>query len=209
MANDPDVPESVRSEMSRWGLCGDEFRENSLAPFWPPGLYVRGARRLLGDRVFTQNTPSDNESVVESIGLGAYNFDSHNAQRWACRNESACLGLGPAGTSGNRSFVWNEGDVQVNPGTYAIPRWVSLPRPDEASNLLVVGALSASHIGLSTLRMEPQFMIIGHSAGTTASLAIDAAGGGTDLNVSSVPYTALRRELVREGQRLDIPGQST
>ena len=63
---------------------------------------------------------------------------------------------------------------KINPGLYQIPRWVMYPKEDQATNLLVVSALSASHIGLSTLRMEPQFMIIGEAAGINAALAIDA-----------------------------------
>ena len=53
-------------------------------------------------------------------------------------------------------FAWDEGDVQIAPGVYQIPRWVMQPKREQVSNLLVVAAPSASHIGMSTLRMEPQ-----------------------------------------------------
>ena len=45
-----------------------------------------------------------------------------------------------------------------------------MPKAAELSNLLAVAAPSASHIGMSTLRMEPQFMMVGHAAGTVAGI---------------------------------------
>jgi hypothetical protein len=45
------------------------------------------------------------------------NFDSHNAQRMACHNKAECYGRGPAGVADNVPFAWDEGDVQIGPGT--------------------------------------------------------------------------------------------
>lgn len=39
MAHDPGVPAKVRAGMGKWGLCADEFADNTLAPHWPPALY--------------------------------------------------------------------------------------------------------------------------------------------------------------------------
>jgi hypothetical protein len=130
MANDPGVPQSIRDATSAWGLCADEFADNTLAPHWPPALYVRAARRLQGDRVFTQNTPMEQHGGggggggdlgSAAIAIGGYNFDSHNAFRWACANASACYGAKPRGASDAEPFAWNEGDVQTAPGLYQIP----------------------------------------------------------------------------------------
>merc|ERR1711957_222836 len=120
LANDPNIPQGVRATMAEWGLCGDEFK--SLGHF-PPAMYVREARRLQGDRVFTQNTPKAGEVGELSIGLGNYNFDAHNAQRFVCKSRSDCFGAGPC-DAGDGPFVWVEGDVQVAPGIYEIPYWV-------------------------------------------------------------------------------------
>ena len=93
--HDPAVPERVRKTMSEWGLCADEFDETN---HWPPQMYVRETRRMVGDRVFTQNSAA--EPFTEwntSIGCGDYTFDSHPAQRFACRNGSdpRCAGAHP------------------------------------------------------------------------------------------------------------------
>jgi hypothetical protein len=127
-----------------YGLCKDEFQDTD---HWPPQLYVRAARRLVGARVFTQNVPATNRDWGNlSIGCGSYNFDSHTAERFACPNASLC-GAGPSGTAAGNAFAWNEGDVETAPGVYDIPRWVLLPKEEEAVNLLVVASPSASHIG--------------------------------------------------------------
>eukprot|EP00854_Cymbomonas_tetramitiformis_P003353 gene3353-biopygen3302 len=169
---------------------------------------------MVGDHVFTQNTPGTLERAPRhpagamseneiSIGMGSYNFDSHNVQRYACRSAAHCRGHSgrPAKDIAGASapFVQNEGNVQASPGRpYAIPYWVALPKKHEAENLLVIGALSASHIGMSTLRMEPQLMIIGHSIGVAAGLAQRTAGGA----VHEINTTVLQEKLVADGQIL-------
>ena len=150
------------------------------------------------DQVFTQNTPHTQGDIGNrSIGLGCYNFDSHNAQRIACKNKADCYGVGPSGIDDNTPYAWDEGDVEIGPGTYQIPYWVTLPKKAELTNLLVVAAPSASHIGMSTLRMEPQFMIVGHSAGVAASMA--AAG---EVDVHDVDMDSLHAKLVADKQIL-------
>merc|ERR1712157_147770 len=112
-------------------------------------------------------------------GLGSYNFDTHNVQRFACKNRDSCYSY-PSGTLNdgcndlkNCSYAWNEGDVEVNPGhSYEIPYMVLTPTKNEVNNLLVSVGISSSHIGFATLRLEPQWMIMGHSAGTAASILI-------------------------------------
>eukprot|EP00658_Telonema_sp_P-2_P066090 TRINITY_DN55199_c0_g1_i1.p1 TRINITY_DN55199_c0_g1~~TRINITY_DN55199_c0_g1_i1.p1 ORF type:complete len:574 (+),score=87.75 TRINITY_DN55199_c0_g1_i1:172-1893(+) len=203
MQSDPAAPEPVREAMREWGLCGDEFETNRLAAHWPPALYVRAARRLQGDRVFDQNTPNEQHragGIDDSIGIGGYNFDSHNAQRLACLSAEDCFGAShaPHGTAPDQPFAWDEGDVEIAPGLYQIPYWVLLPKRTEVTNLLVVATPSASHIGMSTLRMEPQEMILGQAAGLAAGLT-------SGLAVQDVTISRLTAALRFAGAVLDLP----
>ena len=88
--------------------------------------------------------------------MGSYNSDSHNIERIVT----------PEG------FVRNEGDMQVAVKPYQIPYRIMLPKATEARNLLVPVAFSASHVAYSSVRMEPQYMILGQAAGEAAKMAI-------------------------------------
>src|SRR5438445_9199722 len=105
--------------------------------------------------VMTQKDIQTDLSKPDAIGMGSYNSDSHNIQRLAT----------PDGA------VENEGDMQVPVTPYQIPYRIIVPKRDQAVNLLVPVCFSASHVAYSTLRMEPQYMIIGHAAGVAAAMA--------------------------------------
>jgi hypothetical protein len=179
LANDSRVPEDVRAWYGAWGLAKDEFLDNG---HWPHQIYVREARRMVGDFVVTENHLRRKVPTKRSIGMGSYNMDSHNTQRYVDA----------------RGFVRNEGDVQVNPGgPYPIDYGAILPRKDECANLLVVCAVSSSHIAYGSIRMEPVFMILGQSATTAAAQALDAG-----VAVQDVSYDTLAARLVADGQVL-------
>lgn len=155
LAHDPQVPPDLQAEMNRWGLCKDEF---SATGNWPHQLYVREARRMVGEYVMSQKDIQTDLTKDDVIGMGSYNSDSHNVTRVAT----------PDGA------VENEGDMQVPVTPYQIPYRLMLPKRAEATNLFVPVAFSASHVAYSTLRMEPQYMIIGHAAGVAAKMAVAA-----------------------------------
>ncbi len=179
LQNDPRVPEDVRADMAQWGLAADEFVDNNN---WPHQIYVREARRMVGEYVMTEHETLGKREVPQPIGMGSYTLDSHNVQRY----------VKPDG------FVQNEGDIGVHPGNpYRIAFGSILPKQEEATNLLVPVAVSASHIAFGSIRMEPVFMILGQSAATTAAMAMDAGEG-----VQEVDYPKLRERLVADGQRL-------
>ena len=62
------------------------------------------------------------------------------------------------------------GIVMYNYSRWPRRYWVVTPQRAELSNLLVTATPSGSHIGFSSLRMEPTFMVLGHSAGTAAAI---------------------------------------
>ena len=75
---------------------------------------------------------------------------------------------------------------------YTVPYGVMVPRRVE--NLLFPVAVSGSHVGFSTLRMEPCWMALGEAAGEAAALAIDSR---TDVRGIDIPE--LQRRLLENG----------
>jgi hypothetical protein len=186
LATDPQVPESLRGEINRWGLCKDEFTDSGN---WPNQLYIREARRMVGEYVMVQKDLQTELTKPDPVGMGSYNSDSHNVERI----------VGPDG------FVRNEGDMQVAVNPYQIPYRIMLPHPAEATNLLVPVAFSASHVAYSSVRMEPQYMILGQAAGVAARLAIS---GGTP--VQGIPVGTLVDTLKKQGAVLEyVPSAQT
>ncbi|HEX2871653.1 MAG TPA: FAD-dependent oxidoreductase [Polyangiaceae bacterium] len=182
LANDPRVPADVRTDMSKWGLAKDEFTDNGG---WPHQIYVREARRMVSDFVMAEKHLRGQTPTPDPIGMGSYNMDSHHTQRYVVHDAAG-------------DYVMNEGDVQVNPGgPYPISYRAMVPKQAEADNLLVPVCLSSSHIAYGSIRMEPVFMILGQSAATAASQAIDAG-----VAVQDIDYPALRAQLLLDKQIL-------
>ena len=151
-------------------------------------MYVREARRMVGQFVMTENELERRKPTPQPIGMGSYTMDSHNVQRY----------ITPEG------YVQNEGDVQESPGgAYAISYQAIVPKREEATNLFVPVCLSSSHIAYGSIRMEPVFMILGQSAATAAVMAIDKS-----IPVQDVKYDELRKRLLADKQALDIPAKT-
>jgi FAD-dependent oxidoreductase family protein len=180
IANDPRVPTDVQARMREWGLPKDEFTDNGG---WPHQIYVREARRMVGQFVMTENELMKRAPTPGSVGMGSYTIDSHNVQRY----------ITPEGS------VQNEGDIGVPlPGPYEIAYGALVPKRGQADNLLVPVCVSSSHIAFGSIRMEPVFMVLAHSAATAAAMAIDRG-----VAVQDVPYDALRARLLQDGQVLE------
>jgi len=179
IANDPRVPRDVQEGMRRWGLAKDEFKDNGG---WPHQIYVREARRMIGQYVMTENELLDKRPTPDAVGMGSYTIDSHNVQRY----------ITPQGD------VQNEGDIGVpTKGPYQIAYGALVPKRGQAENLLVPVCVSSSHIAFGSIRMEPVFMILGQSAATAAVLAMDAG-----VAVQDLPYPQLRERMLEDGQVL-------
>jgi len=179
MATDSRIPKDLQNELNTWGLAKDEFKDNGN---WPYQLYVREARRMVSDYVMTENEVLGKKEVPHPIGMGSYALDSHNVQRYVTDEGS----------------VQNEGDIGVKAlKPYSIAYDAIVPKETECKNLLVPVCLSISHIAYGSVRMEPVFMILGESAATAASLAIDG-----DVSVQKVPYEQIEALLIKQKQRL-------
>jgi len=179
-ATDPRTPPEFRREISKYGLPKDEFQSTGNWPFY---MYIREARRLVGEYVMTQHDCQNTKITPEPIGMGSYAMDSHNASRFVTEE----------------GFVQNEGDVQVtlrDTGPYAISYGSIIPKREECKNLFVVCAVSSSHIAYGSIRMEPVFMVLGHSAAAAAVQCIDCGKFVQDIN-----YRTLAKVLRDEGQR--------
>ncbi len=182
LANDPKVPEDVRLRMGEWGLAKDEFVDNGN---WPHQLYIREARRMIGQYVMTEHDTFSDRPINDPVGMGSYTLDSHNVQRYVKDD----------------GYVQNEGDIGVNPKQpYQISYGSLVPKKEECQNLLVPVCISSSHIAFGSIRMEPVFMILGQSAAAAAVLAIDK-----DLAVQDVDYTSLEKVLIARKQVLNTP----
>ena len=169
LSNDSSVPSTIRSELQGYGLPMDEFKDND---HWPWQMYIREGRRLIGSYVMVQADVTLNPAKSDAIGIGAWALDSHYCDLFATAQN---------GTQGAAS----DGGFYITNVTeaYQMPFRSLLPLPSEVSNLAVSVCVSASHIGFSSLRIEPTFMILGEAAGTAAGMALNAGIDLTDVNV--------------------------
>ena len=137
---------------------------------------------MVGEYVMTQKDIQTDLTKPDPIGMGSYNSDSHNIQRIVNAD----------------GFVENEGDMQVAVTPYQIPYRVMLPKRNEATNLLVPVAFSASHVAYSTLRMEPQYMIIGQAAGVAAMMAIQKHLAVQEIDTAALTAALRHQRVVME-----------
>lgn len=153
--HDPRVPAELREAMLKWGYPKDEYTDTGN---WSPQLYVREARRMIGNYVMTQANCEGKEVVKDGVGMAAYTMDSHNIQRIVVNG-----------------MAKNEGNVEIGGfGPYPIAYGSLVPKEKECTNLLVPVCLSATHIAYGSIRMEPVFMVLAQSSAIAAVMAIDS-----------------------------------
>ena len=189
LANHPRVPARLRAVYSQWGTCRDEFADGA-GDGWQSQLYVREARRMVGDYVMTEANCRGAKLARRPVAMAAYTMDSHHVRRLVDKD-------------GN---VFNEGDVEVGVDErgerfppYPIDYGALVPKRGECANLFVPVCLSASHIAFGSIRMEPVFFALGQVAGTAAAQAIDAG-----CAVQNLAYGPLRARLLADGQVLSV-----
>jgi hypothetical protein len=180
LQNDPRIAPDIRKAYGDLGLAADEFTTTNG---WPPQMYEREARRLVGDTVIDEKAVLGKTPVTDSVGLGSYAMDSHHTQYYV----------------GADGFVHTEGAFFKTVNTpYPISYRALVPKVGECENLLVSVAVSATHAAYGSIRMEPVLMVLGQSAGAAACLALDAG-----CPVQKVDYAKLQAKLAETGQVLE------
>ncbi|QNN25384.1 FAD-dependent oxidoreductase [Planctomycetales bacterium ZRK34] len=178
LQHDEAVPQAFRDEANSWGLCKDELVENNHLPIQ---LYVREARRMIGQYVFTEHdtacAENDPRAVLheDAIAMCEYSLNCHGTS-----HEGPLFG-------GHHT-----GEFYKAAAPYQIPYGVIVPK--QVENLLVPVALSASHVGFCALRLEPCWSSLGQAAGFAAAQAIDSK-----QPVQQVDVPKLQTQLHEDG----------
>ena len=183
LVNNPRVPEPIRSRVAEWGTCKDEFTDG-LGLGWQSQLYVREARRMVGDYVATEHDVLRKRTTSRPVAMAAYGMDSHHVRRYVDKD----------------GFVKNEGNIEdwrAGGKPYPLDYGVIIPKKGDCENLFVPVCVSASHMAFGSIRMEPVFFALGQVAGAAAALSIDAGCAVQDL-----PYESLAKVLLAGGQVL-------
>ena len=174
--NDPELPANFRKAAKEWGLAKDEYTDNGN---FPRQAYVREGRRFEGLYFFTANDavpayiggrPPVHQS---SITASHYALDSHAVRK----RETGRVHL--------------DGFLSYPSAVYTVPYGVIVSK--QIDNLLLPVPVSGSHIGFSTLRMEPCWMAIGQAAGIAASLSIDEK-----VKIQNIPQYKMQDILVQQ-----------
>ncbi|WP_228479793.1 FAD-dependent oxidoreductase [Microbacterium abyssi] len=188
LANDPAVPISVRRGMQEWGLPADEFADTGHMPHQ---LYVREARRMRSDTILTERDLRGGLIPHDVIALGSYHLDIREVQRawrWVYEHPDPI------------AMVVTEGYLSVPVPIYGIGYSALVPSRAECENLIVAVCVSASHVAFSSLRMEPQYQMLGQAAGTAAALAARSGKPVQDIDVHT-----LQDRLRDAGAVLSVP----
>ena len=178
--NDSELPLHFRKAAKEWGLAKDEYTDNGN---FPRQVYVREGRRFEGLYFFTANdalpeTMNGRPPVHDSsITSSHYALDSHSVRKR------------------EKGRVHLDGFLSYGSAVYTVPYGVIVPK--EIDNLLLPVPVSGSHIGFSTLRMEPCWMALGQAAGIASALAIDK-----QLKMKNVSVGELQEELLNQNATL-------
>ena len=178
LQNDPTVPALVRAEAREYGLAADEYVDNSNFPY---EFYVREARRIVGDYVFTEHDASiaaglDRAPVhADSIGFAEWFLDSHEVSDETQPGSS------------------QEGKILLTELTRPSQIPFRILFAKDLDNLIVPVCMSATHVGWGTLRLEPVWMHTGEVAGRVASIAAQ-----TRTSARRIDVDRLQRSLVSD-----------
>jgi hypothetical protein len=185
LRTDPSVPAKLKQQAEQATFLRGQFDDTAGLPHQ---LYVREARRMVSSYVVTQKDLEGKTDPPNAVGLASYGVDDWPYATIAAGGKVALSG-------GEFSQLYLDDQYR---GIYKIPYEAITPRQEECDNLLVPVCCSASHIAMTSIRMEPVWMILGESAGVAA--AMRAKKG---MAVQEVPYSELRPRLLALGQKLE------
>lgn len=174
MQNDPAAPKRFRDQFEGYGLAADEFPDNNHMPY---EIYVREARRLVGRYVFKEQ---DNV-IAAGLARTPIHSDSIAITDWPMDSVACLPRNAPGGGADGILFLSEESRPAQVPYRSLLPV--------ELDNLLVPVALSASHVGWGSIRLEPVWMQTGEAAGFAAALAVKEQTTPAALN----PDTLIRK----------------
>lgn len=187
LATDPGVPDHVRDYMKTFGLCRDEYVDNG---HFPHQLYIRVGRRMQGEYFMTQHDLQDDTVKYDAIGMGSYNIDVREVQR-----NHIQISRFPD----MKQEVYNEGYLSIPVAQYEIPYRSLVPKYEECQNLIVSVCVSGSALAIASIRMEPQYMIMGQAAGVAAAMAVKE-----ERPVQLIDIYELREKLRLNNQVLSL-----
>ena len=187
LINDPVVPAQIRDRFKNLGLCRDEFDNYE---HFSPALYVRESRRMRGMYVISQKDILESPEKEDPIAISSFPIDSHDCQRVAL----------PEGGVINEGTIFPVRRIPGQGYAYQVPYRSILPKTEQCDNLLVPVTLSCTHVGISSLRIEGAWMVIGQGAGVAAALAANQ-----NVAVQKLDYEKLKERLLAQGQVLDLP----
>ena len=187
LTTDPAVPKTIRDKYAKLGLCKDEFASYD---HFSPALYVRESRRMKGMYVISQKDILKEPKKDDPIAISSFPIDSHDVQRIALRDGGVI----------NEGTIFPVRRIPIQGYAYHVPYRSVLPKPEQCDNLLVPVALSCTHVGISSLRIEGAWMVIGQGAGVAAALAAKE-----DVAVQDLKYAKLRERLLAQKQVLELP----
>jgi hypothetical protein len=185
LRTDDCVPDKFKQLATELGFQRGIFDETGG---WPHQLYVREARRMKSEYVLTQKDLEGSTDPEDSIGLASYGVDDWPYATYALNGKVALYG-------GEFSMLYLD---DQHKGIYKIPYRSITPKESECTNLLVPVCVSASHIAMTSIRMEPVWMILGESAGVAATMALN-----DHTSVQKVPYSKLQKKLMALKQKLE------
>ena len=187
LRTDDCVPDKFKQTAIEFGFQPGIFDDTHG---WPHQLYVREARRMKSDYVVTQKDLEGTIDPADSIGLASYGVDDWPYATYVHEGKVALYG-------GEFSMLYLD---DKHEGIYKIPYRAITPRQSECTNLLVPVCVSASHIAMTSIRMEPVWMILGESAGVAAAMAVT-----DNVPMQQIDYTKLKDKLITLKQRLTRP----